>query len=161
MLKHRFKLEALDALLLAVILVMTTFIGSMVHTYVKLSTSSPLENIRAVVVEPVYIDQELLEFSGTFDRSVSCTLLDFRLDLTNMDTGDVIGLNKNHLARSPAPNTGPGKNLEIQFALLMPNTIYPGRWQPTFDGSYICNNGIFTAHKNSHVTITSFVITDH
>lgn len=158
MIGRRFKLDALDALLLTIIIVMLTFISSMVYTYVRLSMASPLENMRAVVVEPVYVGQDLLEFSGTYDRSVSCTLIDFRLDLTNMETGDVIGLNKTHLARSPSPNKGPGTDLAIEFALTMPKTIYPGRWQPTFDGAYVCTNGIFTSHKTVHVTTTSFVI---
>lgn len=158
MIGRRFKLDALDALLLTIIIVMLTFISSMVYTYVRLSMASPLENIRAVVVEPVYVGQDLLEFSGTYDRSVKCTLIDFRLDLTNMETGDVIGLNKTHLARSPSPNKGPGTDLAIEFALTMPKTIYPGRWQPTFDGAYVCTNGIFTSHKTAYVTTTSFVI---
>lgn len=134
---------------------------AMFHSYARLQVAKPLENIRAVVVEPVYVDQELLEFTGTFDRDVSCTLHHFRLDLTNMSTGDVITLNENHLARVPPPDTGPGKDLEIEFALVMPGTIYPGRWQPEFRGAYVCRYGIFTAFKREQVTVRSFSITDN
>ena len=154
------KLDKLSAILLIVILVMSTFMGGMFYTYARLQMASPLENIRAVVVEPVYVDQEMLEFTGTFDRDVSCTLHHFRMDLTNMSTRDVISLTQDHLVKTPAPDTGPGENLEIQFGLAMPRTIYPGRWRPEFRGAYVCRYGIFTAFKREQVTIQSFYISE-
>lgn len=141
-------------------MVMTTFMCGMFYTYAHLQMASPLKNIRAVVVEPVFVDQDLLEFTGTFDRDVSCTLNHFRMDLTNMTTGDVITLNENHLATAPSPDKGPGRNLQIEFALAMPQTIYPGRWQPEFRGAYVCRYGIFTAFKREQVTVSSFLITE-
>jgi hypothetical protein len=159
MVKAILHLDKTNLVLLGIILVMTTFMSGMFYTYAKLQMSHPLENIRAVVVEPVFVEQDLLEFTGTFDRDVSCTLQHFRLDLTNMITGDVIVLNENHLARTPAPDTGPGKDLAIEFALIMPGTIYPGRWQPEFRGAYVCRYGIFTAFKREQISINSFVIT--
>jgi hypothetical protein len=148
----------LNTILFCIIFAMTLFIGNMVTTFTKLALANPLMNVRAIVIEPVYTDQELLQFTGTFDREVACTLIDFRLDLTNMVTNDVISLNKTHLATAPMPNKGPGYDMEIEFALLMPNTIYPGRWQPTFNGEYICNKGIFTAQKSVHLVTPSFSI---
>lgn len=145
-------------MLVAIIVVMLAFKSAMLYSYIKLHQSHPLENIRAVVLEPVYAGQDLIEFQGTFDRSVSCTLKNFRLDFTNLRTGDIITLNHKHLAKAPRPDKGPGTALNIDFALTMPDTMYPGRWQPHFYGAYVCKYGIFTNFKNVNIMVDSFLV---
>ena len=152
------KCDKLTCVLITVIAIMFGFKSAMIYSYIKLHQSHPLENIRAVVLEPVYEGQDLIDFQGTFDRSVSCTLHQFRLDFTNLKTGDIISLNQTHLAKAPRPDKGPGKALNIDFALTMPETMYPGRWQPHFDGAYVCKYGIFTNYKRVHITIDSFLV---
>jgi hypothetical protein len=152
------KCNRLTCALVLVIFIMIAFKASLFYSYVKLHQSHPLENIRAIVLEPVYAGQELIEFQGTFDRDVSCTLHNFRLDFTNLKTNDIIALTPAHLAKTPVPDKGPGKNLNIDFALVMPDTIYPGRWQPTFNGAYVCKYGIFTNFKRVRITVNSFLV---
>lgn len=154
------QVNKVTVILLTLIMSMTGFMGSMFYAYAKLNMAHPLENIRAVVLEPVYAGQDLIEFTGTFDRKVSCTLQHFRLDLTNMKTTDMISLNQKHLAVVPKPDRGPGTGMNIDFALIMPDTMYPGRWRPAFSGAYVCRYGIFTDFKRVHVTADSFMVVE-
>lgn len=133
---------------------MFMFIASMIGSYLKLQFADPLENIHVEVVQPVYQDQDLLEFAGKYDRAVECSLMTFRLELTNMSTTDIITLTPKHIVKAPSPHKGPGKDLEIEFTLAMPSTIYPGRWKPNFWGQYLCKNGIFVAYKDKNVSQT-------
>lgn len=143
-----------STILICIILAMFLFIASMIGSYLKLQFADPLENIQVEVVQPVYQDQDLLEFVGKYDRAVECSLMTFRLELTNIVTNDIITLTPKHIVKAPIPNKGPGKDLEIEFTLAMPSTIYPGRWKPNFWGQYLCKNGIFVAYKDKNVSQT-------
>lgn len=154
----KLKIDKVQIVLVSIIMAMSVFMGSMFYAYAKLNMALPLENLRTVVMVPVYEGQDLLEFKGTFDRSVSCTLQRFRIDFTNLSTNDMISLTEKHLAKAPVPDKGPGVGLKVNFALAMPTTMYAGRWQPIFHGAYLCKHGIFTAQKAANITADSFLV---
>jgi hypothetical protein len=70
----------------------------------------------------------------------------------------MIMLDKRHLTRTPKPNTGPGKNLPINFALATPNTIYPGTWNSLFRAKYFCTHGLFSVIKNVEDPVDGFKV---
>lgn len=152
------KIFSVNLSMFLIILLMTGLISFSLFSYIKVQQSLPLENLHSAFVEPVYEEQDMLEVKGTFDRAVACQLIDFELNLLNIETHDIVTLNKSHLVKSPAPIVGPGTDIKINFALSMPKAMYPGRWQPTFTGEYICKYGIFLDLKLQKVTISSFLV---
>lgn len=145
------------ALFLSVVL-SVMLVGCLVYSYVKLQTSYPLENLRGAIIQPVSQNDELLEFKGMYDRHVQCNMTTFVIHLHNTETNDMIMLTPNHLAKPLPINAPPGLDIEIQFSLFMPDTIYPGTWKPRYVGFYICHLGIFLDQKVQVINPEAFVI---
>lgn len=145
------------ALSIALILLVAC-LSCMVYSYVKLQTSHPLENLRGAILQPVYDDQSVLEFRGTYDRYVKCNMTGFDVQLYNEETADIITLTAVHLAKPVPVIPEPAKNIKTEFALFMPKTMYPGTWKPSFTGFYICQLGIFVDQKIQKVEPEAFVI---
>lgn len=131
-----------------------------VSTYATLTTSHPLENLRGVTVDPISTESPHIIFKGKYDRGIECTLEGFTVLLINTGNKDTLMLNHQHLAISPEPDTGPGRDIDIKFALHTPKSIYAGKWATQFTGSYVCRNGIFTDHKTVLVRVKPFEVYD-
>lgn len=151
--KHTSILNMILGITIIVMLSINVFI---VFTYAKLTSSDPLQNLRGVVVDPISTEDPHIVFKGHYDRHVSCTLQHFTVLLINAQNSDTLMLTEDHLAISPDPDTGPGHNIEIKFALHTPKALYAGKWKPQFTGSYICKKGIFTDHKTVVVKVADF-----
>ena len=152
------RVTAMNVFLITLVSVMLAFMGTMGYTYFKLLKARPLENLMAYVTQPVHAGQPVLEFTGTYDRDMSCTGAGFTLMLHNSLTNDVYVLDKRHLVVGPAGGKGPGKGLKIEFTLEMPASLKSGFWTPTFEGNYVCRLGIFTDYKHATVTIPGFYV---
>ena len=85
-------------------------------------------------------------------------MYDFTFQLRNLETKDIIILKPEHLARAPISSMSPAKNIDVNFALHIPTNLYAGTWTPTFSGSYICKNGIFTQNKHQTIAVDSFEV---
>lgn len=149
---------AVNIFLVVLITVMLAFIGTIGYTYLKLLTSRPLENLVARVTQPVIAGQPHLEFTGTFDRAVTCEVSKFNLLLHNSTTNDVYILDRRHLVYGPSKEKGPGIGLEVEFTLEMPTSLRTGFWTPTFEGEYVCRLGLFTEVKHETVTLAGFYV---
>jgi len=147
-----------DYSLIVIIITMIIGVGCLFRTYYILQVSDPLKNIKVEVAQPVYVGSEEIVWVGSYDRDVKCTVVTFSLVLTNTRTADMIMLDKRHLTRTPKPNTGPGKNLPINFALATPNTIYPGTWNSLFRAKYFCTHGLFSVIKNVEDPVDGFKV---
>jgi len=150
--------QVIAAFVFVVIFSATTYT---IYTYVKLTQSWPLENFDGHVISPVDLatDTTLLA-GGTFTRRVQCSMYDFNLQLRNPITKDIIILKPEHLATTPKSSMSPAKDIQIKFALFIPQNLYTGHWTPTFTGKYWCRYGIFTANKIQEVTVESFEVID-
>lgn len=131
-----------------------------IHSYVTLQQSQPLENFTGHVVNPVYISQGILKTAGTYDRDIVCRMTDFSVTLTNINNKERIILGPELLLTAPPSNLNPGKNIPVQFTLAIPTTLYVGIWQVEFSGDYWCRNGLFTAHKHQTVTSSSIQVVE-
>ena len=149
-----------NVVLASIIIVMLAINIFIVCTYAKLTSSHPLQNIREVTVDPINTESPHIVFRGKYDRAIMCTLKGFTVLLINTSNQDTLMLNHNHLAISPEPNTGPGKDIDIKFALHTPKAIYAGHWATQFTGSYSCSNGMFTDQKTVLVKTKPFEVYD-
>ena len=142
-----------------VFLSMFTAIGFNIYLYVKLHQAWPLENFVGHIVDPIDLstDREIIA-TGTFNRRVACEMYDFTFELRNAMTKDIIILKPEHLSRSPVSTMSPANNINVNFALFIPSNLYAGWWSPTFTGSYICKNGIFTQRKIQRIPVNSFKV---
>lgn len=136
-----------EIVLAALMLSMLIFVWLMTYSYWTLHSAQPLENLKAEIVEPVKISEGIIKFKGTYNRPVTCDLVDFHFHLQNTSTGDIITMTPDHLLLGPPANATPGKNLPIQFALKLSKAAYPGYWKSKYEGHYICHFGIFTQQK--------------
>jgi hypothetical protein len=152
------KMNRINIMLATALLLLIACLSAMVHSYVKLQQSYPLENLRGAILQPVYDGDPVLEFKGTYDRYVKCNMKGFDVTLYNVDTQDIITLNHQHLAKPVPIIPTPSNDIKIQFALFMPKTMYPGTWKPSFTGFYICQLGIFVDPKIQVITPEAFVI---
>ena len=119
----------------------------------------PLENFVGNIIDPIDLstDREIIA-TGTFNRRVACEMYDFTFELRNAMTKDIIILKPEHLSQSPISTMSPANNINVHFALFIPGNLYAGWWTPTFTGSYICKNGIFTQHKIQRIPVDSFKV---
>jgi len=142
-----------------VFLSMFTAIGFNIYLYVKLHQAWPLENFVGHIVDPIDLstDREIIA-TGTFNRRVACEMYDFTFELRNAMTKDIIILKPEHLSQSPVSTMSPANNINVNFALFIPSNLYAGWWSPTFTGSYICKNGIFTQRKIQRIPVDSFKV---
>jgi hypothetical protein len=148
----------LNIFLASLVTVMISFIGTIGYTYFKLLKSPPLDNLLAYVTQPVHAGQPVLEFTGTYDRDMSCSVAGFHLLLHNSISNDVYVLDRRHLVVGPAGDKGPGTGLKVEFTLEMPSSLKSGFWTPTFEGDYVCKLGIFTDYKHQTVKIPGFYV---
>lgn len=128
------------------------------QTFVQVHTADPLKNIQVKVVEPVYTNSEEIVWAGHYDRDVACKLVKFHVLLKNRETGSIIMLGPEHLTRTPKPNSKPGKQLPINFALKTPDTIYPGHWSSVYEADYLCQKGIFKAIRHVSDPVDNFIV---
>jgi hypothetical protein len=152
------RMNFMKIMLVAALLLLIGAISSLVHSYVKLQQSYPLENLRGAILQPVYDGDPVLEFQGTYDRFVKCNMTGFDVHLYNEETADIITLTHDHLAKPLAVIPEPAEGIKTQFALFMPETMYPGTWKPSFTGFYICQLGIFVDPKVQVITPEAFII---
>ena len=152
------RMNFMKIMLVAALLLLIGAISSLVHSYVKLQQSYPLENLRGAILQPVYDGDPVLEFQGTYDRFVKCNMTGFDVHLYNEETADIITLTHNHLAKPLPIIPEPAHDIKTQFALFMPKTMYPGTWKPSFTGFYICQLGIFVDPKIQVITPEAFII---
>lgn len=152
------KMNRINILLATALLLLIACLSAMVHSYVKLQQSYPLENLRGAILQPVYDGDPVLEFQGTYDRYVKCNMTGFDVHLYNEETADIITLTPVHLAKPVPVRPEPAQNIKTQFALFMPKTMYPGTWKPSFTGFYICQLGIFVDQKTQVIKPEAFVI---
>jgi hypothetical protein len=152
------RMNFMKIMLVAALLLLIGAISSLVHSYVKLQQSYPLENLRGAVIQPIATDADVLEFQGTYDRYVKCNMTGFDVHLYNEETADIITLTHDHLAKPLAVIPEPAEGIKTQFALFMPETMYPGTWKPSFTGFYICQLGIFVDPKVQVITPEAFII---
>lgn len=148
-------LNSIIAMSLCIMFAINTYI---IFTYAKLQAAQPLENLRSVAVEPIFTNSDHIVFHGKYDREVSCTLLSFHMTFTNVSTGDTLMLDESHIVKQPKPDTGPGKEILINFSLKNPKAIYEGKWRPVFTGNYTCKNGIFHDYKTTVVRIDPLTV---
>lgn len=142
-----------------VFLSMFTAIGTNIYLYVCLQQAWPLENFSGHIIDPIDLSTDsLIIATGTFNRRVACEMYDFTFQLRNIKTKDIIILKPEHLARAPISSMSPAKNIDVNFALHIPTNLYAGIWTPTFSGSYICKNGIFTQNKHQTIAVDSFEV---
>jgi len=149
-----------NVILASIIIIMLAINIFIVSTYAKLTSSHPLHNIREVSVDPISTESPHIVFTGKYDRAIMCTLNGFTVLLINTSTQDTLMLNQKHLAIAPDPDTGPGKDIDIKFALHTPKAIYAGHWATQFTGSYSCHNGMFTDQKTVLVKTKPFEVYD-
>ena len=142
-----------------VFLSMFTAIGTNIYLYVCLQQAWPLENFSGHIIDPIDLSTDsLIIATGTFNRRVACEMYDFSFQLRNIKTKDIIILKPEHLARAPISSMSPAKDIDVNFALHIPTNLYAGIWTPTFSGSYICKNGIFTQNKHQTIAVDSFEV---
>lgn len=159
--KTMFNNNGINILLSLITIAMITFVAIMFSTFAKLQYSDPLENFTGYIVSPIDLATDTaLETSGTLDRPVMCNLVDFKVFITNIDSGDIIVLTPNHLIKAPAASIHPGKNIPVNFSLKIPDTLVPGTWSPMFSGKYVCKHGIFTDVKVQDIITPAFVVVD-
>ena len=152
------KMNRINIMLSTALLLLIACLSCMVYSYVKLQQAHPLENLRGAILQPLYDDNTILEFKGTYDRHVKCNMTGFDVHLYNTETQDIITLTPDHLAKPLAVIPEPALDIKTEFALFMPKTMYPGTWKPSFTGFYICQLGIFVDAKVQVITPEAFVI---
>jgi hypothetical protein len=130
----------------------------LIKSFSHLRNANPLHNLRAHAVEPIFEGDKAIKFTGTFDRHIKCTLLNFDLNLVNDKSNDSLLLGPQHLIQSPPPATGPGENIAISFTLKMPEMMTTGLWNTKFTGYYQCSHGIFNDYKVVVVEVEPFLI---
>ena len=156
--KEFFRFNLFSLILLALIVVTASSVYCQFQTFALVHTADPLKNIKVKVAEPVYTNSAEIVWVGTYDREVACRLVKFHLLLTNGETKDVILLNANHLTRTPIPNSEPGTNFPINFAMKTPDHIYPGVWSSVFFGEYVCRKGIFQSIRRVQDPVDKFLV---
>ena len=153
------KTNALVSMMLSLLLACIVAINALViHSYVALQQSQPLENFTGHVVNPVYLSLGIIETAGTYDRDIVCRMTDFSVTLTNINNKERVVIGPESLLTAPPSNLNPGKNIPVQFSLAIPTTLYAGIWQVEFSGDYWCRNGLFTARKHQTVTASSIEV---
>ena len=152
------KMNRINIMLATALLLLIACLSAMVYSYVKLQQAYPLENLRGAILQPVYDGDPVLEFKGTYDRYVKCNMTGFDVQLYNEETADIITLTPDHLAKPLPVRLEPATDINTEFALFMPKTMYPGTWKPSFTGFYICQLGIFVDPKVQVVTPEAFII---
>ena len=140
------------------IIVTATSVYCQFQTFVQVHTADPIKNIKVKVVDPVYINSKEIVWAGSYDRDVACKLIRFHVLLKNKDTGSIIMLGPEHLTRTPKPNSQPGTDIPINFALKTPETLYPGHWSSLFEADYLCSKGIFKAIRHVSDPVDEFIV---
>lgn len=152
---------AVEVALVMMLLSMLIFVTTMIYSYTALQSARPLQNFTGHVISPVSLSKDtVLIAGGNFDRTVMCKLYDFHLYLTHVQSKETLMVGPETLAKPPVANVNPGKNIPIQFEVLIPSTMYPGVWTPRFEGRYICRNGLFTSHKIQEVEAPVFYVVE-
>lgn len=155
------KITAFEMTLITIMVLMVSVVSYSVYNYVKLQQSWPLEDFTGYVVSPIDIAQDkVIVTDGTYSRSIQCDMYNFEVQLRNAVTKDIIILNKEHLAKAPKASMTPANDVNIEFELFIPGSLYEGWWSPTFEGHYWCKQGIFTANKIQTVPAAAFEVVD-
>ena len=151
--------KPIELLLISLVIAMLTFTGNLFYSYIYLQRAMPLENFKGHVVTPIILDTDRsFTAQGTFDRRVRCDLTNFMVYLTNLNTGDITAITRQHMIKTPPPYAAPRNNMPISFVSRIPDNLYAGTWSPEFVGTYTCHKGIFTARKTQHILTNSIIV---
>lgn len=143
-----------EIILCLMVILIVAFNSLILLQYATLQSSRPLENFSGKFITPVSISKnDRIIAEGYYDRSVMCNLLDFSIHMTHMQSGDRIVIGKERLLQPPPTNVHPGKSIPVSFEVSRPATMYPGLWQPEYEGKYICVYGLFTSVKYQTVSV--------
>lgn len=146
------KLENSIPLLLACsVLSMLLFIIVMTSAYVKLTLAVPLENFNGKLTDVELSQTHVTTAIGTYDRAVTCNIIDFKLFMHHRESGDIMVMTKSHLTKVPAQHSPPGKGIPLHFEIKLPSKIQRGSYVPTYLGTYVCKHGIFTQVKQQTI----------
>ena len=152
--------QSINLFLASLFLMISTLVCILALQKYHLSNALPLENIHVQVVpNPIILkgsERTNLDFVGSYDRHVSCQLLDFQMLVKSESYKDIFLLDKRHLVKGPKANAQPGKNIPISFTLSLPQNFTADSWKTQFVGTYYCRKFIFGHMKTQKVDGPAF-----